>query len=133
MNEAANYIRHQQKKIQELEDKRDGLRRVALSSSSSGSLHAKGSSGSASVAVRPCWVGVEAVISGGLYGGVPLAKVLAALLAEGLDVVSCVSTHVNDEDIYTVQCEVTGELEEINFSSLEKKLTDLIQPRWDSR
>ncbi|XP_058105598.1 transcription factor bHLH36 [Magnolia sinica] len=131
MNEAANYIRHQQKKIKELTEKRDGLRRVTLSSSSSSLLHGKGSSTSPCVVVRPCWAGVEVVISSGPCDGAPLPKILTVLVGEGLDVVSCVSTNVEDGLIHTIQCEV-GDVREADLCGVEQKLADLIGPGLDS-
>ncbi|XP_077247389.1 transcription factor bHLH118-like [Tasmannia lanceolata] len=131
MNEAANYIKHKQKKIRELTEKRDGLRRVLLASSDSGTLDA--SLSSPCVIVRPCWAGLEVVISNGLGESVPLSKVMALLSEAGLSVVSCSSINVKERSVHTLQSEV-GDPREVDSSGLNQKLIDLIQPSsWVSR
>ncbi|RWR86582.1 transcription factor bHLH118-like protein isoform X1 [Cinnamomum micranthum f. kanehirae] len=108
MNEAANYIKHKQKKIQELTEQRDGLRRVVSTSSIRRcSLKINGSFSLPSVAVRRCLDGVEVVIGKvQLLDGVPLSMVIQVLEGEGLAVISCVLTNLNVQSAYTFQCEV---------------------------
>lgn len=109
MNEAANYIKHQQKKIKEMTERRDALRRIVLPPSlDPAALHMNGDFPAPSVAVAPCLVGVEVMIaSGSLLDGVPLAMVIQVLEEEeGLPVLSCVFTNVNEQLIYTLQCQV---------------------------
>lgn len=108
MNEAANYIKHKQKKIQELTEQRDGLRRVVSTSSIRRcSLKINGSFSLPSVAVRRCLDGVEVVIGKvQLLDGVPLSMVIQVLEGEGLAVISCVFTNLNVQSAYTFQCEV---------------------------
>ncbi|XP_068636303.1 transcription factor bHLH118-like [Aristolochia californica] len=122
MNEAANYIKHQQKKIQELAEKRDGLRRIVSGSSGYGSSSLEGRS--TNVIVRPCWIGIEVLVSTLSREEAPLSRVIALLLEAGLDVVSCVSTTVNHFVVYTIQSEVHNK--ELDLSQLQQKLTDTI-------
>ncbi|OVA20327.1 Myc-type [Macleaya cordata] len=127
MNEAVNYIKHLQKKIQEMKDKRDGLKR--LFSYSNPSVIPRGVSYSQLdfVTVQPCFCGFEVAISTSLsYGLLPLSRVLQALLADGLTVSSCVSTRVNERSLHTILVEVS-DLRGINTMELQQKLMDLIQ------
>lgn len=134
MNEAANYIKHQRKKIGELTEKRDGLRRLVSSAGNSGSLHMNGGFTSPTITVRPCLAGVEVVMGcSPLLDPVPLSTVIELLEEEGLGVVNCVFTNVNDQLLYTLQCEISGQ-KELDLQGLEQKLMDLIGPSsWLSR
>ncbi|KAJ8626364.1 hypothetical protein MRB53_019671 [Persea americana] len=130
MNEAANYIKHQQKKIKEMTERRDALRRIVLPPSSDpAALHMNGDFPAPSVAVAPCLVGVEVMIgSVSLLDGVPLAMVIQALEEEeGLPVLSCVFTNVNEQLIYTLQCQIDDQ-RELDLHGLQQKLMDLILP-----
>lgn len=106
MNEAANYIKHLQKKIQELEEKRDHLRRVTLSSSNTKSTHCEGSSSSPQVRVRNTFAGAAVAVVGQLGQEVPLSRVIKALVEEGLNVIMSVSTFINAQWVYSLECEV---------------------------
>ncbi|OUZ99462.1 Myc-type [Macleaya cordata] len=133
MNEAANYIKHLEKKIQEMKDKRDGLKRLSNYSNPS-VVMARGSSSFSHhhhqpdfVTVRPSFSGVEVVISTSFSDGLmPLSRVLQALLEDGLTVVGCFSTRENERSLHTIQSEVS-DLRGINTMELQQKLTDLIQ------
>lgn len=108
MNEAANYIKHQQKKIQELTEKRDLLqRRVILSPSNSKSSHCHEGifSSSPLVEVMTTFVGAAVVIVCQPGHEVPLSRVISSLIEEGLNVIS-VSTSINAQWVYSLECEV---------------------------
>ncbi|KAF9593351.1 hypothetical protein IFM89_021755 [Coptis chinensis] len=106
MNEAANYIKHQQKKIKELVEERDDLKRF----SSSDNSNIKNSSSSCSqnyVTVHTCCSGVEVTVRSGPSDRVlPLSMVLGALAEEGLSANICTSTRVNENTFYAIQSEV---------------------------
>ena len=122
IHEAGKYIKQLQIKIKELSTKRDDLKKHYLSDSSSIGPTDHGGAGSSSsftprppqqgqfIRVQPCCGGVEIAIGtsdfGGADGGLALSRVLEVILEEGLSLVSCVSTKVNDKLLHTVQSEV---------------------------
>ncbi|RVW46176.1 Transcription factor bHLH120 [Vitis vinifera] len=123
MNGAVNYIKHLQKKIKELGEKRNELKSLANSSS-------RNSSGNF-VTVCPCWGGVEIVLSsGGEKEGMPLSRALETLLEEGLSVVSCISTKVNGRLLHTIHCEV-NDITSIDLHGLQQQLSDQLLPHLD--
>ncbi|XP_048129452.1 transcription factor bHLH118-like, partial [Rhodamnia argentea] len=94
---AANYINHLERKIKELESRRDELK------SSNRSVRAS--------SVGPCLDGVEIVIQSASSRdqdpNFPLSKALQLLLEEGISVASCVSTRISEMTfIHTIQSEV---------------------------
>lgn len=105
MHEAVNYINYQKNKIEALKIKRDELKNSfdsSAQSSDSGGRSYNSRNLLNSVIVRPCLGGVEIVISSSLV----LSRVLEILLEEGLNVVGCSSTRVNEKLIHTIQSEV---------------------------
>lgn len=106
MHEAVNYINYLQMKIQDLGAKRDELR----NQSNISSFDRVGSSYNRSphsVMVSPCIDGVEILISGGFREeGLLLSKVMEVLLEEGLGVLRCVSTKINEGLLHTIHCKV---------------------------
>ncbi|KAK6935298.1 Myc-type, basic helix-loop-helix (bHLH) domain [Dillenia turbinata] len=116
VHEAANYIKHMQKVIQDLNDKRDELKNfsnletpheVAKVSNEKMS----GSCFKGRVQLNPSYGGgLEIVISAApREEEVPLSKVLRALMEEGLSVINCTSTKVNEIQLHTIQSEICGE------------------------
>ncbi|KAJ4951616.1 hypothetical protein NE237_028448 [Protea cynaroides] len=104
MNEAANYIRDLRKRIDELSDKRDGLRNIPNSGASD---EVSDGCSPDCVTVQPCWGGVEVVISSDLNNGeFPLSSVLRVLVGLGFTVISCVSTTINQKTLYNIQSEL---------------------------
>ncbi|KAJ8650371.1 hypothetical protein MRB53_003394 [Persea americana] len=124
MNEAANYIKHLRKKIQELEEKRDLLRRVTLSSSNPKSTHCEGSSSSPQVTVRNTFAGAAVAVVGQQGQEVPLSRVIKALVEEGLNVIS-ISTCINAQWVYSLECE-GDDPRSIDSSGLQEILMDSI-------
>ncbi|XP_059664550.1 transcription factor bHLH120-like [Cornus florida] len=127
MHETVNYIKHLQKRIEELNDKRDELRRLPnpaenLNVASECSQSARPQD---SVEVNTCRAGMEVVVCTALRKGLPLSEVLDVLIQEGLTVVSCISTKVNERLLHTVESEV-NDGRSIDPSELQQKLTDLI-------
>ncbi|KAM1054516.1 hypothetical protein ACFX2I_001861 [Malus domestica] len=137
MNEAVNYIKHLQNRIKRLDAKRAELKKVSdlISSSTSTDDHGGESSygGSPSCfTVHPCCGGVQIVISTaiGFRSGeeglrFSISRVLEVLLEQGLCVVSCVSSKIDDRLLHTIQSEV-NDLESIDLSALEHKLDEVL-------
>ncbi|KAH7557526.1 hypothetical protein ACOSQ2_027576 [Xanthoceras sorbifolium] len=127
MNVAVNYIKHQQKKIKQLSDTRDELKKLSKTSTlGSGTESSSDHNISpARVIVRPCLVGVEIVYSCGYRDrALPLSRVLGILLDEGLCVVNCISTRVNELLLHTIQTEVNNP-SCFNLPALQQKLTQV--------
>lgn len=105
MNEAMNYVKDLKNKIDELSSKRDELKKELGSSvpdSGSSSNYMPGR-----VVIHSCLGGLVVVISSGFREqGFPVSRVLEVLIKQGLDVVNCVSTKVNQVVLLTVHTEV---------------------------
>ncbi|KAF5732313.1 hypothetical protein HS088_TW18G01007 [Tripterygium wilfordii] len=125
MNEAVNYIQNLKSKIRELGAKRDELKRWCNFDSQSGSSNEN--SPSSLVVVQPSLGGLEISFSGGFgdrqYS--TLSRVIELLLEEGVCVVNCVSTRVNERLLHTVQTEAIDPAS-FSLSSLQQKLTSVI-------
>ncbi|XP_057512480.1 transcription factor bHLH36-like isoform X2 [Actinidia eriantha] len=126
MHEAVNYIRHLQKRVEELREKRDEL------ANTSDQVTENGGSKCLASCVQESTVAVEASRTGvWVTGSIPLSRgvsvsiVLDLLLREGLVVVSCVSTNLEERLILSIESEV-DDGRSINLSGLQKKLTDLM-------
>ncbi|KDP25548.1 hypothetical protein JCGZ_20704 [Jatropha curcas] len=121
IQEAINYIRHLEDKIQALKDE---LRELSNSSSTTSKDNILESSDERdALTVKPCLVGVEVVIDTGLRKSFPLSGVLQVLIEEGLSIVSCSSTKVKERMLHTIISQVSGE-KCIDISTLEQKLTN---------
>uniref|UniRef100_A0A2N9EN82 BHLH domain-containing protein n=1 Tax=Fagus sylvatica TaxID=28930 RepID=A0A2N9EN82_FAGSY len=126
MNEAVNYINHLQTKIKELGAKRDELKL-------SNSIALEPESGTSSAAcaptcvmVRPCLDSIEVTVNSSLMEqGLPLSRVLQILLEQGLAVVSCISTKVNERLIYTIQSQVS-DMTHVDLPGLQQRLIEAI-------
>ncbi|KAI8564696.1 hypothetical protein RHMOL_Rhmol03G0201600 [Rhododendron molle] len=113
INEATKYIKHLEKKIKDSGAKRDRLQSLSISSTTTSCGHGNGSSSNCSanyVTVCCRSMGqVEVILStGGGFdpGKSQLSSVLKLLLEEGLSVVSCVSTKVNERLLHTIQSQI---------------------------
>ncbi|XWS61869.1 hypothetical protein CRYUN_Cryun07bG0161700 [Craigia yunnanensis] len=128
MNEALNYIKHLQKKILELSDMRDELKKPSNSNASSSVPESSQNSSEDSVMVRHCLAGVEVVIITCLRQGLQLSSVLEVIVAEGLSVVTCISTKVNKSLIMHIIDSEVKDGRSIEPSELQHKLTMLTVP-----
>lgn len=135
MNEAVNYIKNLQNRIQKLSEKRDELRR--LSNSSSSPYYSTTSESECSqthinledsVTVRPCLAGVEVAINTSFRKGIPLSQVVALLAEEGLTVVNCISTKINERLLHNIESEVNDGGRNIDPFELQQKIMKLTSP-----
>jgi hypothetical protein len=107
MNEAAKYIKHLSSNIRELSAKRDKFKKLSNSSTFEQGTEISGHNLLDFVKVRPYLGGVEIVVSGGCgEEGFLRSRVLEALLEEGFDAVSYVSTQKDERHYTTIQCQV---------------------------
>lgn len=118
MNEAVNYIKHLQNRIKTLDAKRDELKKFPNTSTvidrrctTGSSLNSDMVILSSCFTVQPsCGGGVQILVSSGFREeGSPLISisgVLEMLLEQGLTVVSCLSSQVNERLLHTIQIEV---------------------------
>ncbi|KAG8381438.1 hypothetical protein BUALT_Bualt06G0122000 [Buddleja alternifolia] len=111
MHQAVNYIKHMQNNIEELQKKRDRLKK--LSNPSSSNIDAEDQNLTINdplncVNVNLCLDGVEILIRSSLNeeAGFPLSKVLLDLIERGLNVISCVSTRAKEQSLHKIQIEV---------------------------
>ncbi|KAJ8752915.1 hypothetical protein K2173_008650 [Erythroxylum novogranatense] len=125
MNEAVNYIRHLQKKIKGLCYKREELKKLTNLSAPNSQTGSSDICSPSSVVVRSCLVGIEIGFSTGLRGqSFPLSIVFQVLLEEGIRVVNCLTTTVNERLLHTIQAEVDDPTT-LNLSELQQKLINL--------
>lgn len=107
MHQAVNYIKHLQKKIEELHDKRDELKKSSNISGTCSTVvensQCPSIMGDSVILVRPACIGVEVVVNTPLKQGLPLSRVIDILVREGLSIVSCTSAKINQRLIYTLQ------------------------------
>ncbi|XWS61068.1 hypothetical protein CRYUN_Cryun07bG0093900 [Craigia yunnanensis] len=119
MNEAVNYIKHLEKKVKDLDIKRDELKRV----SNLAVLVSGIKTSNNCFIIRPCLLGIEILFRCGFKEqDLPLSRVLAVLIDEGLPVVTCVSTKSEEYLLHTIQTEVNDPTS-VNLSRLQQKLS----------
>ncbi|KAG8381433.1 hypothetical protein BUALT_Bualt06G0121500 [Buddleja alternifolia] len=111
MHQAVNYIKHMQNNIEELQKKRNRLKK--LSNPSSSNIDAEDQNLTINdpfncVNVNLYLDGVEILIRSSLNeeAGFPLSKVLLDLIERGHNVISCVSTRANEQSLHKIQIEV---------------------------
>ncbi|XP_022156904.1 transcription factor bHLH118-like [Momordica charantia] len=125
MHETVKYIRHMQRQVQELSDKREELKKLSGEDSDAGTAETLSASKRDSVAVRPRGEGVQVVLDTGTQHRLPVSNILEALLAVGLEIVGCISTKINDRFLHTIEAVPDGSLRNIDVSELHHKLTNL--------
>ncbi|KAH7537937.1 transcription factor bHLH118 isoform X2 [Ziziphus jujuba] len=129
--EAVNYIKLLQNKIKKLGSQRDELKKLSNSAtisdheSRSSSTSPPAAAAASRLSVQPFGSGVEIIISSST-SSFPLSRVLDVLLQEGLSIVQCFSTTINDKLHHTIHSDRVNNVETINLPSLEKKLTEAI-------
>lgn len=106
MHEAVNYIKDLQNKIQELSEKREELRRLSDTPTCSSGSECSQSHPEDSITVRPCLGGVEVAVSTAFKNGLPISRVLKLLNREGLSIVNCISTRMNETLLHNIISEV---------------------------
>nr|XP_027102918.1 transcription factor bHLH120-like [Coffea arabica] len=125
--EAINYIKHMEKNIGEFEVKRDKLRNLTGESSNLDSKKVNETNSlSITFTVEPCsGGGFEILMKNYLTDNnwFSLSRILDVLLDEGITVVNCVCTKVNEECLYTIQTEATH-MSDVDLISLQVKLTE---------
>ncbi|PSS33134.1 Transcription factor bHLH120 like [Actinidia chinensis var. chinensis] len=125
MNEAVNYINHLQKNINELEIKREKLKKLPSSRDPLAST-ASGSSKICfpnSVTVSLCYGGVEILVTS--EKGFALSTVFRLLVDERIDVVSYFSTEVNGRLFHTIRSEISDQMY-VDLSRLQQKMCGLM-------
>ncbi|XP_022866525.1 transcription factor bHLH36-like isoform X1 [Olea europaea var. sylvestris] len=129
MHAAVNYIQQMQRKIKELQIRRDQLKKF----SNSGILLSSDNGSSSNsdlpnfeVIVNRGRDGVEILISSvSKDEGFPLSKVFTELLESGLNVVSCVSTKANERALYRIQSSEAND-SSTDLSLLQGRLANVI-------
>ncbi|XP_022967981.1 transcription factor bHLH118-like [Cucurbita maxima] len=123
MNGAVNYIKYQKKKIKEFEAKRDELKK--LYNSSNDLEISRGQTPICSFKVSSFDGGLEILITTNDFHGFPLSRILKVIVDQGLEVISCGSTTMNDKSMHTIQMEVSDSTS-LDLSQLGKKLTEAV-------
>ncbi|XP_057471190.1 transcription factor bHLH118-like isoform X2 [Actinidia eriantha] len=125
MNEAVNYINHLQKNINELEIKKEKLKKLPSSRDPLAST-ASGSSKNClpnSVTVSPCYGGVEILVTS--EKGFALSTIFRLLVDEGIAAVNYFSTEVNGRLFHTIRSEISDQMY-VDLSRLQQKLCGLL-------
>ncbi|CAL1375508.1 unnamed protein product [Linum trigynum] len=138
VHQAAIYICHKEAKIRELTRKRDELILTAKNPSSPSSLKSRTSNletrDNCAITVEPCLVGGEviameiglvtkrsSIITNDQKGG-GVSVVFGALIRQGLDIVSYISTRVGDKMIHSINAKVCDG-RSIDAAQLQHNLT----------
>ncbi|KAM7494178.1 hypothetical protein LguiB_028787 [Lonicera macranthoides] len=132
IHEAERYIKDLQKRIAELNEKRDEIKRlnnISLHTLNNVTSHKNNSTSSLqrdSVTVEICRVGIAVInVNTNVRRGLQVSRVLQVLLGEGLSIVSCISVKVNGRLLHTIESKV-NEGTSIDQTELQQKLTDSI-------
>ncbi|KAG7596796.1 Myc-type basic helix-loop-helix (bHLH) domain [Arabidopsis suecica] len=140
--EAVNYIKDLQKKIKEVSEKRDRIKRSITHPSSRGEFSIRSLASSTcscvgdthiAVVVRPCLIGLEIVVSCCNRHESCLSSVLQLLAQEQcFNIVSCISTRLHQRFIHTIASEVEEGIE-VYFSELQEKIIKIGTSRVTTR
>ncbi|XP_018482233.2 transcription factor bHLH126-like [Raphanus sativus] len=129
---AVNFIKDTETRIKELSARRDELSRETCYKSDpdlAGAASELGNSVPASVLVQPCVSGFEVVVSSNSLGPqtLPLSRVLEVLQELGLEVISSLTTRVNESLINTIRVEVNS-FGCFDLAWLQQKLVEELIP-----
>ncbi|CAK9318325.1 unnamed protein product [Citrullus colocynthis] len=124
MNGAVNYIKHQEKKIKEIEAKRDELKKMYNSSNFERSKLEQTPNCSFKISSFDGGV-VEILITTNGFHGFPLSRILKVVVEQGLEVIRCGSTIVNHKSIHTIQIEVSDPTS-LDLAQLGNKLKEAV-------
>ncbi|KAG2263203.1 hypothetical protein Bca52824_070282 [Brassica carinata] len=131
VNGAVNFIKDTETRIKELSARRDELSGETCYRSNPDLATASelGNSVLASVMVQPCVSGFEVVVSGNSSGleALPLSRVLEALQELGLEVLSSLTTRVNERLIHTIRVEINS-FGCLDLAWLQQKLVEELIP-----
>lgn len=128
MHQAVNYIKHMQENIKVLSVKRDRLNKFVETSAGGSGTNTNESLMNQrvpnTVSISSCNVGIEIMINScSIEDGFPLSRVLKAILKEGLNVITCTSTKVNERFLQSIQSEVIDDALSTDLSMLQQRLT----------
>ncbi|XP_016437313.2 transcription factor bHLH118-like [Nicotiana tabacum] len=126
LEQAMNYIQHLENNINDLEKKRKKLKILAHYSTREDKETIHKYNLEEHVTVNPCQDGVEILIKK-KFGeeGLPLSKVVEELMKRKLNVVTCVSTKVDETSLHKIQVEVT-DVSCMDVSTLQGKLAEMM-------
>ncbi|KAG2263202.1 hypothetical protein Bca52824_070281 [Brassica carinata] len=129
---AVNFIKDTETRIKELSARRDELIRETCYTSNpdlARTASELGNSVPASVMVQPCVSGFEVAVSSDSSGpqALPLSRVLEALQELGLEVISSLTTRVNERLIHTIRVEVNS-FGCLDLAWLQQKLVEELIP-----
>ncbi|XP_016462318.1 transcription factor bHLH118-like isoform X1 [Nicotiana tabacum] len=126
LEQAMNYIQHLENNINDFEKKRDKLNLFAHYSNREDKESIHKYNLEEHVTVNSCQDGLEILIKN-KFGkeGLPLSKVLEELMKRKLNVVTCVSTTVDETSLHKIQVEDT-DVSCMDVSTLEEKLAEMM-------
>ncbi|KAL8051046.1 hypothetical protein ABFX02_06G120000 [Erythranthe guttata] len=135
MHQAVNYIKHMQKKIEEMRIKRDELNKLSNNVSETREdrviIEAANSSPTFCVKINICINGgiFEILISSSSIdkGSFSPSKVFDKLLQRGLNVISFVSTRVDKLFLHKIQIEENDFTSNIDLTKLEEELVNVMK------
>ncbi|PWA96220.1 Myc-type, basic helix-loop-helix (bHLH) domain-containing protein [Artemisia annua] len=139
VNQAVNYIKHLEEKTKELSIKRDKLKKmcnvvtdaevVLKKNDKNERVIVECSQNPITVTVSCSEGGIEILVKSFINEnkGLQISRVLKTLVHEGIDVISCNSTKINDSLlIFTIHSKVIDEKTSIQVSMLQQKLAELV-------
>ncbi|XP_022969885.1 transcription factor bHLH120-like [Cucurbita maxima] len=107
MHETVKYIQSIQTRIQQLSNQRDELKSLSGENMPVGAVETLNSSRRDSVVVSSTnGLGIQVVLDTAIQHRLPVSDILQVLIAEGLEIMSCITTKVNERYLHTIECQV---------------------------